>query len=268
MSAYFLKAFSRTAPDSCNMFSFNSHPTLPIFILHSITFGFSRDSFCTILLSDACCYPTDLCQSWRMAVLFSAWIAVLVALYVFKSSRQMCVKEVWTTQPSNPSILPLACVSQWFVMRVALIVWVYVCMCIGKPIGNNSVTVHIHVVSYSNWQIPHTFVVVIFNFGKMTSGNCCFFLLLVACAHLADMAHTGDKLNKNRLYYIIGSITIYLDKSQAFPLQDSIKELWFSTIQTWSSSHLTQYLVSIAKVILAESVYSRNCRQPKSVTHQ
>lgn len=43
-----------------------------------------------------------------------------------------------------------------------------VCMCIGKPIGNNSVTVHIHVVSYSNWQIPRTFVVVIFNFGRMT----------------------------------------------------------------------------------------------------
>lgn len=90
-------------PDSCNMFSFSSHPTLPIFILDSITFGFSRDSFCTVLLSDACCYPTDLCQSWRMAVLFSAWIAVLVALYAFKSSRQMCVKDVWTTQPSNPS---------------------------------------------------------------------------------------------------------------------------------------------------------------------
>lgn len=50
-----------------------------------------------------------------------------------------------------------------------------VCMCIGKPIGNNSVTVHIHVVSYSNWQIPRTFVVGIFNFGRMTRGNCCFF---------------------------------------------------------------------------------------------
>ncbi len=48
-----------------------------------LLFGFSRDSFCTILLSDACCYPTDLCLSWRMAVQFSAWIAVLVALCVF-----------------------------------------------------------------------------------------------------------------------------------------------------------------------------------------
>lgn len=133
--AYILKAFSHRASDSFDMFSFNSHPTLPIFILNSITFGSSRDSFCTLLLSDACCHPTDLCQSWRMAVLFSAWIAVLVALYVFKSTHQTCVKDVWTTQPSNSSIhFPVTSraaisLSQWFVMQVALsvlIIYVYV----------------------------------------------------------------------------------------------------------------------------------------------
>lgn len=91
-------------------------------------------------------------------------------------------------------------------------------MCIGKPIGNNSVTVHIHVVSYSNWQIPRTFVVVISNFGRMTRGNCCFFSFKWLAFIWQILAHTGDKLNKSRLYYIIGSLTIYLDKSQAFPL--------------------------------------------------
>lgn len=148
----FLKTFSPTASDSFEMYSFNSHPTMPIFILDSITFSSSRDSFSTLLLSDACCHPTDLCQSRRMAVLFSAWIAVLVALYVFKGARQMCVKDVWTAQPCNSSIHFLVpsraaislCVTEIYHAScfVCLILYVH-----GhfyaldfKPISNKSVT--------------------------------------------------------------------------------------------------------------------------------
>lgn len=81
--AHFLKASSCRTSNLCHMFSLKSHPALSIFILDSITFfGFSGDSFHTILLCDACCCPTDLCRSWRMAVPFSAWIAAPVALCV------------------------------------------------------------------------------------------------------------------------------------------------------------------------------------------
>lgn len=81
--AHFLKASSCRTSNLCHMFSLQSHPALSIFILDSITFfGFSGDSFHTILLCDACCCPTDLCRSWRMAVPFSAWIAAPVALCV------------------------------------------------------------------------------------------------------------------------------------------------------------------------------------------
>lgn len=82
------------------MFFFSSHPALPIFIFYSITFGFSRGAFRAILLSDVCCYPADLCRGWRMAALFSARIAPLVAFVcVWKPSSDV---RKGPAQPSNP----------------------------------------------------------------------------------------------------------------------------------------------------------------------
>ena len=59
LSAYFLNTFSRGASDPRDMFSLDSHPSPPVFIPDSITFGFSGGSFGTVLLSDACCFPSD-----------------------------------------------------------------------------------------------------------------------------------------------------------------------------------------------------------------
>lgn len=66
----------------------SSHPVY-IHPRFNYFFGFSGDSFYAILLSDAFCHPTDLCRSWRMAVQFSAWIAVLVALCL---CARVCVR--------------------------------------------------------------------------------------------------------------------------------------------------------------------------------
>lgn len=126
-----LKASSHRAPPTYNMFSFNSHPTLSIFILYSITFfffGFSRGSFYTILLSDACASLQIYVFSWRMAVQFSAWIAELVALCVFKALVRCASRtygphsEVILPHTGHfCHILPLACVSLWFVTRILLV---------------------------------------------------------------------------------------------------------------------------------------------------